>query len=297
MYKKPITQTAKSPLKQTKSAGDLVMSDTKIIEGGEETTVVDGSIDPGKATGGKQAGDANAYVESLKKRFPNSTGQQLVDGGYISSAYADRFPSSFSKTTTVKTPDQEVETKKNLYTRDKTDAINPYGDYQNRLVERRAEGSLKSKARKGLNALARDYAYETADGDSKGLDKFLSNRKQMRDYKRGVAQGMTADQISQARELRRTKRGATALQTDLTEAQDALKRARNQRSQGASRDDVVIADDRVAKSTDLGAMDVQLQKGEMKGKLDIDSPAEMRYQSNVGIKKHSPMKKGYFKNK
>lgn len=130
MYKKPITQTAKSPLKQTKSAGDLVMSDTKIIEGGEETTVVDGSIDPGKATGGKQAGDANAYVESLKKRFPNSTGQQLVDGGYISSAYADRFPSSFSKTTTVKTPDQEVETKKNLYTRDKTDAINPYGDYQ-----------------------------------------------------------------------------------------------------------------------------------------------------------------------
>jgi hypothetical protein len=297
MYKKPITQKAKSPLKQTKSAGDLVMSDTKIIKGGEETTVVDGSIDPGKATGGKQTSDANAYVESLKKRFPNSTGQQLVDGGYISSAYADRFPSSFSKTTTVKTPDKEVETKKNLYTRDKTDAINPYGDYQNRLVERRAEGSLKSNARKGLNALARDYAYETADGDSKGLDKFLSNRKQMRDYKRGIAEGMSADQISQARELRRTKRGATALQTDLTEAQDALKRARNQRSQGASRDDVVLADDRVAKATDLGAMDVQLQKGEMKGKLDIDSPAEMRYQSNVGIKKHSPMKKGYFKNK
>lgn len=301
MYKKPITQKAKSPLKQvkggSKSAGDLVMSDTEIIPGVDETSTVDVSVTPEKATGGTQTDNVDGYIKSIQKRFPNSTGQQLVDAGYISSAYADRFPSSFSKTTTVKTPDQEVETKKNLYTRDKTDAINPYGDYQNRLVERRSEGSLKSKARKGLNALARDYAYETADGDSKGLNKFLSNRKQMRDYKRGIAEGMTADQIKQARELRKTKRGATDLQTDLTEAQDALKRARNQRSQGASRDDVVIADDRVAKATDLMAADVQAQKGEMKGKLDIDSPAEMRYKSNVGIKKHSPMKKGYFKNK
>lgn len=297
MYKNPITQKAKSPLKQTKSAGDLVMSNTEVIDGGEVTTTIDGSVDPGKAAGGKQTDDANAYIKNLKKRFPNATGQQLVDGGYISSAYADRFPSSFSKTTTVKAPDQEVETKKNLYTRDKTDAINPYGDYQNRLVENRAGRNLKSNARKSLNSLARDYAYETADGDNKGLNKFLSNRKQMRDYKRGVAEGMSADQINQARELRKTKRGATDLQTDLTEAQDALKRARNQRSQGASGDDAVIADDRIAKSTDLAAMDVQLQKGEMKGKLDIDSPAEMRYQSNVGIKKHSPMKKGYFKNK
>lgn len=303
MYKKPITQKAKSPLKQVTQdeAGNLVMSDTKVIKGTQPTA--GNLVKKVEFTGTLDDGVYDALQKELDSGFAKRKyGFEGTDVRDYEKMKLGKMKNNVKITTTGTpgtpgTPDKEVETKKNLYTRDKTDAINPYGDYQNRLVENRAGRNLKSNARKSLNALARDYAYETADGDSKGLDKFLSNRKQMRDYKRGIAEGMSADQISQARELRKTKRGATALQTDLTEAQDALKRARNQRSQGASRDDVVIADDRVAKATDLAAMDVQLQKGEMKGKLDIDSAAKMRYQSNVGIKKHSPMKKGYFKNK
>jgi hypothetical protein len=294
MYKKPITQKAKSPLKQVaqqEAAGKIAMQSKKTIPGVNETSTIDVSVVPEKATGGTQTTDIDAYIKDVKKRFPNSTGQQLVDAGYISSAYADRFPSSFSKTTTVKTPDKEVKTETPIYTRDKTDAINPYGDYQNRLIERRAGNALARGGRKALNSLAKEYAQSTADDGKKGLAKFLSNQKQARDFRRG---NVEAGQSEEANFYRKVKNRTTDAQLNLDSKFEALDRARTQTKQGASRDDQVISDPRVANQTDLMRADVTAQKNEFDGEVSV---AKMRYDQNVGIKHRSPMKKGYFKNK
>ena len=37
----------------------------------------------------------------MKKRFPDATGQELVDKGYISSSYKDQFPSARKATATA----------------------------------------------------------------------------------------------------------------------------------------------------------------------------------------------------
>ena len=47
-----------------------------------------------QAGGGKQATDSDQYINRLKERFPNATGEELVNKGYISSSYKDRFPSA-----------------------------------------------------------------------------------------------------------------------------------------------------------------------------------------------------------
>lgn len=94
--RRPITQKAKSPLKQTNPV--LEKSETSTSAGEDIVTEVDNSEAPPAARGGsRQATDTEGYLAGLKKRFPNSTGQQLVDGGYISGAYADRFPSDFKE--------------------------------------------------------------------------------------------------------------------------------------------------------------------------------------------------------
>ena len=53
------------------------------------------------AGGGAQAKDADSYIANLKKRFPDATGQELVDKGYISSSYKDKFPSARTATATA----------------------------------------------------------------------------------------------------------------------------------------------------------------------------------------------------
>jgi hypothetical protein len=54
-----------------------------------------------QAEGGKQAKDSSTYIDNLKKRFPDATGQDLVDKGYISSSFKDRFPSAKKETATA----------------------------------------------------------------------------------------------------------------------------------------------------------------------------------------------------
>lgn len=292
--RKPITQKAKSPLKQVKSAGELVNKTTTTTPGDITEVEVDGSISAPKATGGKQTADADSYINGLKKRFPKATGQDLVDKGYISSSYADRFPSSFSAKTTVQGPDK-VETKEQpLYTRDKTDAIAPYQQYQNRVNERGARNELASSGRKNLNALAKRYARETDDGGKKGLGQFMSNRKQKRDFRRGlVAEGRT--DVANAARDDRDRVSETFL--DRSYAEEGLERARNQYAQGASGDDAVISKPRVADQTDLNRADVSAQRDILEGKTDVKSPAEMSNGRNVGITNRGPLKKGYFKGK
>jgi len=75
-----------------------------------------------------------------------------------------------------------------------------------------------------------------------------------------------------------------------------LKRARDQRKQGASGNDAVISDPRSANQTDILAADVQGQIKNNVGNVEF-TPFKKMYDKNVGIKAASPMKKGYFKGK
>lgn len=179
--RRPITQKAKSPLKQTNPT--MEKSETSTSVGEDIISEVDSSVDPGKAGGGKQTTDTEGYLAILKKRFPNSTGQQLVDGGYISSAYADRFPSSFTekKVTPGKTT---TETKTNYYNpqvRDETTAITPWENRFNMRTSRQSERFARNEAKRDLRRNAKEAARDTRqDGGS-----FLEGRKARRDIMTG----------------------------------------------------------------------------------------------------------------
>lgn len=303
MYNKPITQKAKSPLKQTKDEpGKITVDNKETIKG---TPPSAGNLVRNvEYTGAKDAGVYDALQKELDSGFgKRKYGFEGTDVKAYEQMKLGKMKNNVKVTTTGTpgtpgTPDREEVTSTDIYTKDKTDAITPYAAYQNRVVENREGGSLKRKARKALNAKARDYAYETGDGEDAGIiERFTSNRKQMRDYKKGMAEGMSDEAKKEARYLRQTKRGANALQTDLTEAELALKRARDQRAQGASMDDDVISNPRLADATDILKADVKGQIANTEGDVNINSPAEMRYNQNVGIKKATPMKKGYFKGK
>lgn len=179
--RRPITQKAKSPLKQTGPV--LEKSETSTSTGEDIISEVDSSKDPGKASGGRQTTDTEGYLATLKKRFPNSTGQQLVDGGYISGAYADRFPSSFTEKKI--TPGKTItETKTNFYspqTRDETTAITPWENRFNMRTSRQSERFARNEAKRDLRRNAKEAARDTRqDGGS-----FLEGRKARRDIMTG----------------------------------------------------------------------------------------------------------------
>lgn len=303
MYNKPITQKAKSPLKKTKDGpGKITVDNKKKIKG---TAPSAGNLVRTVEYTGTY--DNDVYKDLQKELDSGFAKRKYGFEGTDVKAYEQmklgKMKNNVKVTTTGTpgtpgTPDREEVTSTDIYTKDKTDAIDPYSSYQNRIVERREEGNLKRKARRALNAKARDYAYETGDGEDAGIiERFRSNRKQMRDYKKGVAEGMSDEAKKEARYLRQTKRGANALQTDLTEAEQAVERARDQRKQGASMDDNVISAPRLADATDILKDDVQGQIANTEGDVNVNSMAKMRYNQNVGIKKATPMKKGYFKGK
>ena len=179
--RRPITQKAKSPLKQTNPT--MEKSETSTYLGEDIFSEVDNSEDPGKASGGRQTTDAEGYIAGLKKRFPNSTGQQLVDGGYISSAYADRFPSSFTEKKI--TPGEPItETKTNYFnpqTRDETTAITPWENRFNMRTSRQSERFARNEAKRDLRRNAKEAARDTRqDGGS-----FLEGRTARRDIMTG----------------------------------------------------------------------------------------------------------------
>lgn len=178
--RRPITQKAKSPLKQVV---DMTKNETSTSVGEDIVSEQDISVDPGKAAGGTQTTDREGYLASVKKRFPNSTGQQLVDAGYISSAYADRFPSSFTEKKV--TPGKTItETKTNSYTpqvRDETTAITPWENRFNMRTSRQSERFARNEAKRDLRRNAKEAARDTRqDGGS-----FLEGRKARRDIMTG----------------------------------------------------------------------------------------------------------------
>ena len=306
MYNKPITQKAKTPLKQVDGPGDIVMKNTEIKKGtkgtpgtpGTSTTTYsyNGERDPGvydalqkeldsgfaKRKYGFEGTDVKAYEQMKlgKMKSPNVTATTTQTEGTPG---------------TPGTPDTEETTTTPIYTRDETDAIRPYGAYQNRIVERREGGALERKSKRAVNKLAKRYAQETDDDGKKGFGKIMSNRKQRRAYRRGD------DNLGgeRAQELRDYRDGVSDVQTDMSSSVESLERSRNQRAQGATRDDKVISKPRKANQTDIERSDVIAQMDRTPGDVDFDgfNGMPMRYDQNVGIKKASPMKKGYFKGK
>ena len=167
-----------------------------------------------------------------------------------------------------------------MYTKDETDAIRPYGAYQNRIVERREGGALERKSKRAVNKLAKRYAQDTDDDGKKGFGKMMSNRKQKRDFRKGT-DGVGGER---AKELRDYRDGVSDVQTDMSSSVESLERSRNQRAQGATRDDKVISKPRLADQTDMEKSDVVAQRDNTVGKVAFNG-MPMRYNQNVGIKK------------
>lgn len=291
---KPITQKAKSPLKQVESAGEIAMRKKSKTP---DQTIAGTTTETYKYTGALDSGVYDALNKEMSSGFASRkygyAGNDVKEYEKIKLGKMD--PSLVEKTVT-KTPDtvipgEEKIEDKPLYTVDKSTNLSPYEDYQNRLIRKRARRDVKREARQDLNALAKDYAAETAD-EGNIVGRFLSNQKQKRDYKKGIAEGMSADEVKQARDLRKTKRGASASQVgELSEVREASARASDALSQGASRGDQVVSNPRIANQTDYGDKEVTDQMSNMEGK----AVAKMRYEQNVGIKQRTPLKKGYFK--
>ncbi len=126
----------------------------------------------------------------------------------------------------------------------------------------------------------------------------MSNRKQRRDFRRGADGVNYKDDATKekVKELRDYRDGVSDVQIDMSSSVESLERSRNQRAQGATRDDKVISKPRKANQTDIERSDVIAQMDRTPGDVDFDG-FPMRYDQNVGIKKTSPMKKGYFKGK
>ena len=289
MYNKPITQRAKSPLKQVDGPGDIIMKDTKVTKGTPGTPGTPGKKKTILYSDLPESERAAAREYNMKKYGThNPTAEGLADNTIVTEGTEG----------TPGTPDTEESTVTPIYTRDETDAIRPYGAYQNRIVERREGGALERKSKRAVNKLAKRYAQETDDDGEKGFGKLMSNRKQRRDFRRG-ADGVNyknEETEKSVQALRDYRDGVSDVQTDMSSSVESLERSRNQRAQGATGDDKVISKPRRANQTDIERSDVIAQMDRTPGDVDFDG-FPMRYDQNVGIKKSSPMKKGYFKGK
>jgi hypothetical protein len=290
--RRPITQKAKSPLK----AVEMTSSSTATSTGEDIISDVDNSVNPPKAGGGTQTTDVDGYLSGVQKRFPNSTGQQLVDAGYISSAYADRFPSSFTEK--VVTPGETItETKTNSYTpqvRDETTAITPWENRFNMRTARQSERFARNEAKRDLRRNANEASRRARRDD----DMSYGDSRRL---KRGIMKGDNLDDKQQT--LYDASRGQTAeantvYSTDAQQSQFDQAAMRGEEVKGTARDintaDLSTTEGQTALANN--AITSPDAKVEVK-KKKVESGAKMRYQSNVGIKKSSPMKKGYFKGK
>ena len=289
MYNKPITQKAKSPLKAVDGPGDIIMKNTEVKKGTDGTPGTPGKKKTILYSDLPESQRAAAREYNMKKYGThNPTAEGLADNTIVTEGTEG----------TPGTPDTEETTTTPIYTRDETDAIRPYGAYQNRIVERREGGALERKSKRAVKNLAKRYAKDTDDDGKKGFGKIMSNRKQRRDFRRGADGVNYKDDATKEKvqELRDYRDGVSDVQTDMSSSVESLERSRNQRAQGATRDDKVISKPRKANQTDIERSDVIAQMDRTPGDVDFDG-FPMRYDQNVGIKKTSTMKKGYFKGK
>lgn len=230
--------------------------------------------------------------------------------------------------TTVKEPD----TKSTFVPKieEKTKRIGTVGDYRNNLMVNRSINRDKNLERKQQRDLAKEYARQS-DG-RKGL---FGNFRERRDFmkgkvsnkdivntfdalneKTGGMSGTGADKLKEYQQNYATMRGLTSKQQGLSKS-EGVDRALAQYHQGGNPEVSQFktlgnehlgtergtqTKERYEKNTDYNIEPGNVTTTTSEGSTTVEttspeSMAKMRYQSNVGIKKHSPMKKGYFKNK
>lgn len=307
-----------SPLKQTSDAAGVRLRKTETTPGTTNITTrtTSGTSVPAARGGSSRAADPEAYIAGLKKRFPNATGQELKEKGYISSAYVDRFPESFTEEIVEETPGKTVTTDQPLMTREKSTALSPYEQYQANLMYKRAVRGEKGSERKQQRDIAKEYGRRT---EGNLYQKF----KARRDVMTGKAKysdfeskfGDRADEMFRAAEQNyNVYRGLTGEQQGRSmSAEQAVQQQGQSRARGSS----VVGRERVATGTDVLNPDLIAQEGKFGGKLTLTgntqevvtpidpnrtisgSVAKMmgRHMNSVGMKQPSALKKGYFKGK
>ena len=327
MYNKPITQKAKSPLKQTTTAVKTedggTSQKTKVIEVDGEEKEID------EAKGGKQTTkSAGDYLNSLSTsdRFKNVSGAEMAKKGYISGAYADKwnemtnYVSPTSTKTVVETvdnPDKEMGFTPKV--EETSTRVGTVGDYRNNLIANRSVKRNENFERKQNRKLAKEYARQS--DEKSGL---FGNFKERRDFmggkvskdkivntfdalneKTGGATGSGEEKFAQYSQNYATSRGLSKAQQEASKA-GGVDRSLAQYEQGGNEnvrqfktlDNKYLGTERGDNAANLIENRTGYEiKPENEFEREVDSGLNMRYDQNVGIKKSTPMKKGYFKGK
>ena len=281
--RKPITQKAKSPLKQT-SAGDVLMESKSktpdvTVKGETKTTT---TTDPYSKKWDKEAAGGLTYAQWIAKPGNKAKEKAFVD--------------SKTKTTTTTEPDKVIpgETKTESYApkiKREGDAITPWENRWNRRVEKANRRWDKQDAKQELRAEAKQDARDVRQAGGSWAEGYKARRDLM------TGRGELSDS---ERNLYNKSRGR---------GNDEGTYASEQRRTLASGDDkVTVYEDLEIKDAGTGEGERTLgtygrtiggdpkydgKKTELES--NAKSPAEMRYSQNVGFKSKTPLKKGYFK--
>ena len=260
MYKKPITQKAKSsPFKQTVQAVKTDKGATRQETKKEEYKETGDGNKVDKAKGGlPQAKSAGDYLKNLSvsDKFKGVSGQEMVDKGYISNSYLDQWndmtnytPPTVTKTREVTTTVKDPDTKSNFTPQieDTTKRVGTVGDYRNNLMVNRSINRDKNLEKKQQRDLAKEYARQ-----SDGRNGLFGNWRERRDFmkgnvsnedivstfdalneKTGGMSGTGAEKLGQYQQNYATMRGLTADQQNLSKSA-GVDRALAQYEQGGN---------------------------------------------------------------
>jgi len=289
--RQPITQKAKSPLKQGEGDVTLGTTTTTTSAGEDITTEV---TKPGKVVGGGYSGKKMSN-EAWKKYLANETPEQKAKRH--AREVNDGVREAATTETVVTKGDPVTTTEKEQYTpqiRDKTTAITPWENRFNMRTARQSERFSRNEAKRDLRRNANEAARRARRDDG-------MSQADARKLRQGIMKGDNLNAKQQS--LYDASRGQTdeATRVYKTDAQqnqfeqtglrggnvDGTARNVNVADIGTATGQTVLANN--AKTSPDAKVDVKTKK--------VESAAAMRYKSNVGIKPSSAMKKGYFKGK
>ena len=293
--RQPITQKAKSPLKQTDEV--TLGKTTTVTSAGEDITTEVSK--PGKVIGGGYSGKKMSN-EAWKKYLANETPEQKAKRQ--AREVKDGVREAATTETVVTKGEPVTTTTKEQYTpqiQDKYTAITPWENRFNMRTARQSERFARNEAKRDLRRDANEASRRARRDD----DMSFADSKRL---KRGIMKGDNLN--SKQQKLYDASRGQTdeantIYSTDAQQSQFDNAAVRGEGFKGTARDietkDISTAEGQTAiernKAVNPGMkVDVATKKVETK---DVESGTKMRYKSNVGIKKSSPMKKGYFKGK
>jgi hypothetical protein len=288
--RRPITQRAKSPLKNTDEV--TLGKTTTVTSAGEDITTEVSK--PGKVIGGGYSGKKMSN-EAWKKYLANETPEQKAKRH--AREVKDGVREAATTETVVTKGEPVTTTEKEQYTpqiQDKYTAITPWENRFNMRTARQSERFARNEAKRDLRRNASEASRRARRDDDMS---FMDSKR----LKRGIMKGDNLD--SKQQKLYDASRGQTdeantIYSTDAQQSQFDNAAVRGEEFKGTARN-IETKD----LSTAAGQTAIERNKAQNPDmKVDVatkkvESPAEMRYKSNVGIKKSSPMKKGYFKGK